>query len=84
MAVKLRLKRIGRAHRAIFRLAAMDERSPRDGRVLEELGLYDPANQNPAAQLQLRLDRVQHWISQGAVPSDTVRQLIRRASAPTA
>ena len=76
--VVLRLKRLGRRHRAFFRLNAMDKRAPRDGRVLEELGYYDPIA--PAEkQLLLKNDRVQYWLSVGAQPSDTARSLIRKA-----
>lgn len=79
MAVKIRLKRIGRRHRACYRLAATDSRAPRDGAVIEELGVYDPANKNPDQQVALRADRLQHWLKVGAVPSDTVRRLLVRA-----
>ncbi|MGE0482175.1 MAG: 30S ribosomal protein S16 [Phycisphaerae bacterium] len=79
MAVKLRLKRIGRTHRSVYRLAAIDSRDPRDGRVLEELGLYDPEHQDAAGQVRaLNADRIQHWLSCGAQPTDTVRQLLQK------
>ncbi|MGD8454658.1 MAG: 30S ribosomal protein S16 [Phycisphaerae bacterium] len=78
MAVKLKLKRFGRTHRPFYRLAAMDVRSRRDGRVLEELGVYDPANKDAAAQIQLKIERVQHWLSVGAQPTDTVRSLLKK------
>ena len=77
MAVKLRLKRIGRTHRAIFRLSVMDARRPRDGRVLEELGVYDPTNKDRAAQLKLEAERVKYWLSVGAVPTQTVANLLK-------
>jgi small subunit ribosomal protein S16 len=78
MAVKLRLKRIGRTHRAVYRVAVMDSRRPRDGRVLEEVGHYDPANR--AAEQQVRLDepRIRYWLGVGAVPTDTVAKLLAR------
>jgi len=78
MAVKLRLKRLGRTHRSFFRLAAIESRNPRDGRVLEELGLYDPANNVEEQQVRLNADRIKHWLSVGAVPSDTVRDLLKK------
>ena len=78
MAVKLRLKRMGRRHRAFFRISAMDSRSPRDGRTLEELGIYDPINKDVNAQLKMNEERVRYWLSQGAVPSETVRSLLAR------
>ena len=76
--VVLRLKRLGRRHRPFYRLNAMDKRSPRDGRVLEELGFYDPVAPEEK-QLNLNADRVTYWLSVGAQPSDTARSLIRRA-----
>jgi len=76
--VVLRLKRLGRRHRPFYRLNAMDKRSPRDGRVLEELGFYDPIAPEEK-QLNLKADRVTYWLSVGAQPSDTARSLIRRA-----
>ncbi len=78
MAVKLRLKRFGRRHRAVFRLAAMDSRSPRDGRVLEELGHYDPTNKDPGMQVRLNGERIRHWLNRGAIPTETVRDLLKK------
>ncbi|MFQ5807444.1 MAG: 30S ribosomal protein S16 [Phycisphaerae bacterium] len=78
MAVRLRLKRLGRRHRPFFRLAAMEGRNPRDGRVLEELGFYDPANKEKAQQVKLNAARIKYWLSVGAVPSDTVRSLLKK------
>ncbi len=68
MAVKLRLKRFGRTHRSFFRLTAVDSRRPRDGKVLEELGWYDPANSDATKQVNLNVERVQHWLSVGRSP----------------
>ena len=78
MAVKLRLKRMGRRHRCVFRLSAMDARRPRDGVVLEELGLYDPQNKDVKEQVRLNEDRIKYWLSQGAVPTDTVADLLQK------
>ena len=58
MAVKLRLKRMGRTNHAFFRLNAIDSRSPRDGRVIEELGYYDPRNKDQAKQFVAKLEQV--------------------------
>jgi len=77
--VRIRLKRIGRRHRSSYRLAAVDSRSSRDGRVLEELGSYDPAHQNPELQSNLNKDRIEHWLSVGAQPSETARDLLKKA-----
>ena len=78
MAVKLRLKRLGRRHRPCYRLAAMESRNPRDGRVLEELGFYEPANKGVAAQVKLKAERIAHWLSVGAQPTETVRDLLKK------
>ena len=77
MPVRIRLTRVGRRHRPAYRLAAIDSRRPRDSRVIEALGIYDPANPNPELQLALKQDRIEYWLSVGAQPSDTVRRLLR-------
>ena len=76
--VRIRLKRLGRRHRPFYRVTAVDRKKPRDGRVLEELGLYDPMNSDPDKQVSLKSDRIAYWISVGAQPSNTVRGLIKR------
>ena len=78
MAVKLRFKRMGRRHQSFFRLNAMDSRSPRDGRVIEQLGWYDPNTKDPAKQLSLNSERIAYWLSVGAEPSKTVKDLLKR------
>src|SRR5581483_12323126 len=62
MSVKLRLRRMGRTNHAFFRLNAIDSRSPRDGRVIEELGVYDPTNKDQSKQFVVKLDRCKHWL----------------------
>ncbi len=76
--VVIRLKKMGRAHHPFFRLSAMDKRSPRDGVVIEELGWYEPQGKD-GKQINLKLDRINHWISVGAQPSATAVSLIRKA-----
>ena len=76
--VKLRLKRLGRRHVPYYRLAAIEEGVRRDGRVIEELGTYDPMNKDAAAQFKVEAERVKHWLSVGAQPSDTIRNLLKR------
>ena len=78
MAVKLRLKRFGRRHRSFYRLGAVDARRPRDGRVLEELGWYDPASKTSDQQSSLKRDRIEYWLGVGAQPTETVRDLLAR------
>jgi small subunit ribosomal protein S16 len=79
MSVKLRLKRMGRSNRAFFRLSAIDSRSPRDGRVIEELGHYDPRGKDESKQFVAKLDRCKHWLDVGAVPSETVSSLLKKS-----
>ena len=78
MAVKLRLKRLGRTNRSFYRLTAMDSRCPRDGRALEELGIYDPRSKDTKEQLKLNEERIKFWRGRGAVPTDTVAQLLKQ------
>ena len=56
----------------------MDSRSPRDGRVIEELGWYDPNAKNPEEEVSLKRERIEYWLSVGAQPSDTVRDLLKK------
>ena len=79
MAVKLRLKRMGRSNRSFFRLNAIEGRNPRDGRVIEELGYYDPRNKDQSKQFVAKLDRCRHWLDVGAVPSETVSSLLKKS-----
>ncbi|QDV87975.1 30S ribosomal protein S16 [Stieleria magnilauensis] len=78
MSVRIRLKKMGRTHRPFFRVCAMDQRSPRNGRVIEELGYYDPMCPETDARVQLKSDRVDHWLSVGAQPSEKVAVLIKK------
>ena len=78
MAVKLRLKRMGRKNHPFYRLNAMDSRSPRDGRVIEQLGHYDPMNKDKAQQFLANNERCKYWLDHGAVPSETVSSLLKK------
>lgn len=78
MAVAIRMKRMGRKNREYYRICATDRRSPRDGRVIEELGTYDPHVSETDARCTLNGPRVDYWISVGAQPSDAVRVLIKK------
>lgn len=79
MAVKIRMQRGGATHNPHYRVVVTDVRSPRDGRFVEKVGVYDPKNKDQRKQFSLNLDRVDYWLSVGAQPSDTVRSLIKRA-----
>lgn len=78
MAVRIRMKKMGRTHRPFYRVCAMDKRSPRDGRVIEELGTYDPMCPETDARATLKADRIDYWIGVGAQPSDKVATLIKK------
>ena len=78
MAVKLRLKRTGRRNLPCYRLNAIDSRTPRDGRVIEELGTYDPLQKEPEKQISFKRERIEYWLSVGAQPSETVANLLER------
>jgi small subunit ribosomal protein S16 len=69
---------MGRSNLAFFRLSAIDSRSPRDGRVIEELGHYDPRAKDVAKQFVAKLDRCKHWLDVGAIPSETVSSLLKK------
>jgi small subunit ribosomal protein S16 len=78
VAVKIRMKRMGRKHRPYFRICATDARCPRDGKVLEELGTYDPMIADTDARVTLNHDRLKYWLSVGAQPSDNVKVFIKK------
>ena len=78
MAVRIRLKKMGRKARPFFRLCAMDARAPRDGKVIEELGYYDPMVRETDARAILKTERIDYWLSVGAQPSDKAGVLIKK------
>jgi small subunit ribosomal protein S16 len=78
VAVRIRMKRMGRTHRPFYRICAMDARSPRDGKAIEYLGTYDPFVPEVDARVSLKSDRVDYWIGVGAQPSGKVAVLIRK------
>ena len=76
MSVSIRLRREGAKNSPYYKVVVADKRSPRDGKFIEILGTYDP--KKPGHNSALKLDRIEHWISRGAQPSDTVRSLIKK------
>ena len=78
VAVRIRLKKMGRKHRPFFRVCAIDGRRPRDGKVIEELGHYDPMVNETDARAVLNGERIDYWLGVGAQPSDNVRVLIKK------
>lgn len=77
--VVIRLQRCGRAHAAKYRVVAADSRRFRDGKFLEILGHYDPSPRGKDVGLVLNTDRVDHWITNGAQPSERVQSLIKES-----
>lgn len=74
--VRIRMTRMGRHKRPFYRINAIEKRRQRDGEVLERLGWYDPMAPDATKQVELHADRIKHWISQGAQPSDTTLDLL--------
>jgi small subunit ribosomal protein S16 len=75
--VRIRLRRVGMKGQPSYRIVAADKESPRDGRFLEILGFYNPRTE--PATIQLKEDRIYDWMSKGAQPSDSVRQIFQTA-----
>ena len=76
MSVKMRLARHGAKKRPFYRIVIADSESPRDGRYLENVGTYNPLRE--PAEVTLKTDRVQYWLQQGAIPTDTVKNILKR------
>ena len=76
MAVKIRLARHGAKKRPFYRIVVADSESPRDGRYLENVGTYNPLID--PAEVNLKQDRIRYWLDQGAIPSDTVKSLLKK------
>jgi small subunit ribosomal protein S16 len=76
--VRIRLARMGRKRSPFYRVVAADSRAPRDGKFIEILGTYNPMKD--PMELDFKMERIEHWISKGAKPSDTVARLIKRVN----
>jgi small subunit ribosomal protein S16 len=76
--VRIRMQRLGRRNAPFYRISAIDAQTRRDGRVIEQLGWYDPIAKDQAKQLNLNEDRVKYWLSVGAQPSDTMRDILAK------
>ncbi len=72
------MKMMGRKHRPYFRIVAIDHRQPRNGRVLEELGSYDPMVTNTDERVKLQAGRIKYWMSVGALPSENVAIFLKK------
>src|SRR5438094_280107 len=78
MAVRIRMKKLGRKHRPFFRMVAINGRAPRDGKIIEELGHYDPLVKDTDARAILNGERIAYWLSVGALPSENCEVLIKK------
>lgn len=76
MAVRIRMKRMGRTHRPFYRICIMDQRAARDAEAIEEVGTYDPMVKDKSKRVVMKLDRIEYWMSVGAQPSDRVANLM--------
>lgn len=76
MPVKIRLARHGAKKRPFYRIVVANSEAPRDGRFIETVGTYNPLSD--PAQVVLKGERIQHWMDQGATPTDTVRSLLKK------
>jgi small subunit ribosomal protein S16 len=78
VAVRIRMKQMGRTHRHYYRIVAIDHRQPRDGKVIEELGTYDPHVANKDDRVTLLPSRIKYWQSVGAKPSEHVAAILKK------
>lgn len=76
MAVKIRLQRFGKKKQPFYRIVVADSKEPRDGKYIESVGWYNPIKE--PMQVEIKEDRVIHWLKRGAIPTDTVKTLLRR------
>lgn len=77
MAVKIRLRRMGKKKEPFYRVVVADSRSPRDGRFIEEIGYYDPMT-DPAT-VKIDADKAKAWLANGAQPTETVKSLLKKS-----
>lgn len=77
--VRLRMQRFGRTHRPFYRINAIDQQTRRNGRVLENLGYYNPMEKDEDKQIVLKEEAIKAWLAKGAQPSDTVRDMLGHA-----
>ena len=82
MAVVIRLKTMGTKKKIKHRIVVTDSKSPRNGRFIEEVGSWDPSKE--PANVRVKNDRVEHWLKQGAQPSDTVRSILKKVGLKSA
>lgn len=78
MAVRIRMKKIGRKHRPFYRICVMDSRVHREGKAIEEVGWYDTSISDKSKRVKVNLERVEYWVSVGASMSDRVATLVKK------
>ena len=76
--VKIRLKRMGRRHRPFYRICVVDAREERDGRMIEDIGTYDPLKSDNKKKVALKAERAQYWLGVGAQPTEKAAALLRQ------
>ncbi|MBM4054595.1 MAG: 30S ribosomal protein S16 [Planctomycetes bacterium] len=79
MAVRIRMKRMGRKNRPYYRIGAFDVHEERDGMALENLGTYDPMESNSEKQVTLKKERIDYWLSVGAKPTESVAAILKKS-----
>ncbi len=79
MAVRIRLKRMGRKNRPFWRICVFDARVRRDGETIEDLGFYDTLANDPAKVMKINAERAKYWLSVGAKPTEIVRQILKKS-----
>ncbi len=77
MSVKIRLKKFGAKKRPYYRIVVLDTRQARDGKTIDELGIYHPIEKE-GQQVRLNEEKVRSWLAKGALPSDTVRGILNK------
>lgn len=80
MALKIRLRQQGCTNHIVYRVVVADVRAPRDGKYIESIGWYNPKAKNEALEMELKADRLQHWINQGAQLTQTVAALMKKGA----
>ncbi len=78
MAVRIRCKRMGRKNRPFYRICVFDSRTRRDGRSIEDIGIYDVLSQDEEKKHRIDVDRLKYWLGVGAKPSETVASIIKK------
>lgn len=83
MATKIRLSRFGSKKKPFYRVVVADNDSPRNGRFIEQVGTYDPMKEKEDQKANLKVDRIKYWLSQGAKPTGTVSDFLKKLDLAT-